>query len=54
MTQGQADIVEAFDETELAERIYVEGCVEALVVAYRLGFKRDSELVVGNLCRVVE
>src|ERR1035441_8239802 len=54
MAQGEANIVEAFEETELAEWVYVEGRVETVTVRDRLGFKRDCELIVRNGLCVVE
>ena len=38
MAQGEADVVEALDEAELAEGVDFEGGVEALCVGDGLGF----------------
>ena len=46
VTQGQADVVEAFEQAELAEGIDFKCCAEAVAVGYGLLFKRDGELVV--------
>ena len=54
MAQGEADVVEAFEQAELAEGIDLEGCAEAAAVGHRLRFERDGELIVGNRLRVVE
>jgi hypothetical protein len=54
VAQGEADVVEALDEAVLAERVDLEGGVEALCVADGLVFERDGELVVGCLCGAVE
>jgi hypothetical protein len=48
VAQGEADIVEALDEAVLAERVYLEGGMEALRVGDGLSFERNGELVVRD------
>src|SRR5579862_3237198 len=54
VTEGQADVVEALCEAELAERVNLEGCVKALCVGDGLIFERDGELIVRCLGCTVE
>jgi len=54
MAQSQADIVESFKKTELAEWVNLEGCRKALIVSNCLRFKRDGQLIIRNGLRVVE
>src|ERR1035437_4134229 len=54
MPQSQPNVVQAFDQTELAERINLKARLESLAVSHRLVFKRDGELIVRNGLRVRE
>ena len=46
VAQSQADVVEAFEQAELAEGIDFEGRVKSAAVGDGLVFKRDGELIV--------
>src|ERR1035437_9433455 len=54
MPQSQPNVVQAFDQTELAERINLKARLESLAVSHRLVLKRDGELIVWNRLRVGE
>src|ERR1035441_699738 len=54
MAQGQADVVEAFQEAESAKRVHLEGCAESPVVGDRLRLELNSKLIVWNRLCVVE
>ena len=53
MPQSQADVVESFKQTELAEWVNLKARREALVVGNCLRFERDGQLIIRNgLCVV--
>ena len=48
VAEGEADVVEALEETVFAKCVDFEGRLESAVIGYSLLLKRDSELVAGN------
>jgi len=54
VAQSEADVVQAFDQTELAERVNLKARLESLAVGNSLLFERNSELIVRNCLGVVQ
>src|SRR4051812_41384655 len=54
VSESEADVVEAFEEAELAEGIDFEGGLETAVIGYGLILKRDGEFVAGDRLCVAE
>src|SRR5580658_1782811 len=52
--QREADIVEPFEQAELAEGIDLKLCFESATVRHGLRFERNRELIAGNLLCVLK
>ena len=49
VAQRQADVIQSFEQAVATKGIDGKFCREALIVAYRLVFKRNGELVARRL-----
>ena len=54
MPQREANVVETFEQAELAKGIDLEFCGESAAIGDGLRFERDGQLIARNLLRVLE